>query len=56
MECEEDVYSNDYLDIIMEYTLRERGNLVNKCVQRVSDIFDIAYLPRVENLALNIQN
>lgn len=56
MECEEAVYSNDYLDIIMEYTLRERGNLVNKCVQRVSDIFDIAYLPRVENLALNIQN
>ena len=56
MECEEAVYSNDYLDIIMEYTLRKRGALLHECVQKVSEIFDVAYLPKTENLALNIQN
>ncbi len=56
MDCEEAVYSNDYYDFIMEYTLRERGHSGGECIQRVNETFDIAYLPRIENLPLDIQN
>ena len=52
MDCEEAVYSNDYYDFIMEYTLRERGHSGGECIQRVNETFDIAYLPRIENLPI----
>lgn len=56
MDCEEAVYSNDYYDFIMEYTLNVRGYPVSPCIQRISQVYDIAYLARKENPPLNIKN
>lgn len=56
MDCKEAVYSNDYYDFIMEYTLQVRGHPVSPCIQRINQAYDIAYLPREGNLPLNIQN
>lgn len=56
MDCEEAVYSNDYYDFIMEYTLQEREVPGRECVQRIDETFDIAYLPRIGSLPLDIQN
>ena len=56
MDCEEAVYSNDYYDFIMEYELRMRGTPVAECIQRISEAYDVAYIPRNMNPPLNIQN
>lgn len=56
MNCEEAVYSNDYYDFIMEYTLNVRQSPPSPCIQRISDVFDIAYQPREGSLPLNIAN
>lgn len=55
MECEEAVYSNDYYDFILEYVLGNKS-VIKECVQKINDIFEIAYLPRSSNMLLNIQN
>lgn len=55
MECEEAVYSNDYYDFILEHVLQNRP-VIKDCVQKINEIFEIAYLPRSSNLLLNIQN
>lgn len=56
MDCEEAVYSNDYYDFIVEYTMPESGNVVSSCIQKIDASYEIAYLPREGNLSLNIQN
>ncbi|TGY97343.1 peptidase [Petralouisia muris] len=56
MDCEEAVYSNDYYDFIVEYTMPESGNVVSSCIQKIDASYGIAYLPREGNLSLNIQN
>ncbi len=55
MECEEAVYSNDYYDFILEHVLQNRP-VIKDCVQKINEIFEVAYLPRSSNLLLNIQN
>lgn len=56
MDCEEAVYSNDYYDFIMEYTMPGFGTPVSSCVQKIDASYDVAYLPRAGSLSLNIQN
>lgn len=56
MDCKEAVYSNDYYDFIMEYTLNVRGYPVSPCIQRINQVYDIAYQSREENPPLNIKN
>lgn len=56
MDCEEAVYSNDYYDFIMEYTMPNFGAPISPCMQKIDASFDIAYLLRAGNFSLNIQN
>ena len=56
MDCEEAVYSNDYYDFIMEYTMPGFGTPVSSCVQKIDASYDVAYLPKAGSLSLNIQN
>ncbi len=56
MDCEEAVYSNDYYDFIMEYTMPNFGAPISECMQKIDASYDIAYLPREGSLSLNIQN
>lgn len=55
--CREAIYSNDYYDVIINYNEYIQSDLIT-CIQRVSDIYDIAYLSRelVPPLSVNIYN
>lgn len=56
MECEEVVFSNDYYDFIIEYSLVNIGEPLTRCVQQVNAMFDIAYAPRKGSPPLTIEN
>lgn len=53
--CRDAVYSNDYLDILLDYRgVYNIGDPV--CIQRLNETFDVAYYPREGNPPLNLKD
>ena len=52
--CEGAVYSEDYVDLILDYNRVVEYRLPD-CVQKISRIYDVAYYPREKLPELNIQ-
>lgn len=55
-DCREQVYSNDYFDLIIPYGVAAEVPVSGGCTQRISEDFDIFYYPRAGLLALSIEN
>ncbi|MFG6383067.1 MAG: S8 family peptidase [Lachnospiraceae bacterium] len=56
MDCEEAVYSNDYYDFIMLYTLQMGKVPPDFCAQNLDRLYKSVYFSRADNPPLNIQN
>ena len=56
MTCEEQIYSNEYFDFIVETGQPEPELVESECMQPVDTNFKISYVRREGNPPLSIQN
>lgn len=56
MDCEEAVYSNDYYDFISEGFSGTRPEIIENCIQKITNVYEIIYAEREGLLPLNIAN
>lgn len=55
-DCKDQIYSNDYFDLIIPYGVESEVPAANGCVQRVSEEFDIFYFPRNAGDPFSVKN
>lgn len=56
MDCEEAVYSNDYYDFISERFSGTRPEIIENCIQKITNVYEIVYVEREGLLPLSIAN
>ena len=53
-DCTEQVYSNDYFDFVISYNEVQFAPLATECIQRIDEVFDTFFYPRIGMPELSI--